>query len=71
MLGEQLEWEYEWTDTPIVPNPQGSDPLEDWDDLEPGPQQNDVWDAFELDDDLTDPQPEYGDFWPELDDETI
>lgn len=28
---------------------------------------DDLRDAFELDDTLEDPQPEYGDFWPELD----
>ena len=29
----------------------------------------DIWDAFELDGEVDDPQPEYGDFWPQLDDE--
>jgi len=28
-----------------------------------------VWDAFEVDDEVENPQPEYGDFWPELDDQ--
>lgn len=27
-----------------------------------------IWDAFELDD-LSEPEPEYGDFWGELDDD--
>jgi hypothetical protein len=27
----------------------------------------DVWDAFEMDDPMREPEPEYGDFWPETD----
>ena len=30
---------------------------------------DDLWDVFELDDALTEPEPEYGDFWGELDDD--
>ena len=31
---------------------------------------DDAWDVFELDDDLAaDPEPEYGDFWGETDDD--
>ena len=30
---------------------------------------DDLWDAFELDDDGVEPEPEYGDFWGELDDD--
>jgi hypothetical protein len=28
-----------------------------------------VWDVFELDDETSEPEPEYGDFWGELDDD--
>jgi hypothetical protein len=43
---------------------------DDWDDLEPAPRKtvDDFWDAFDLDDARAEPQPEYGDFWPEPDD---
>jgi hypothetical protein len=34
---------------------------------EPEPWLEDPWDAFLADDDERDPQPEYGDFWPEED----
>jgi hypothetical protein len=30
---------------------------------------NDPWDAFELEDDIVEPEPEYGDFWGEQDDD--
>lgn len=30
---------------------------------------NDPWDVFELDDEEAEPEPEYGDFWGELDDD--
>ena len=36
------------------------------------PVPDEAWDAFELDEDTIEPEPEYGDFWGELDDdETI
>ena len=44
---------------------------DDWDEFEPGPSPDDIWDAFESDDELPEPQPEYGDFWGELDDEEL
>ena len=44
------------------------DRWDEWDDA-PAPPDDEVWDAFELDDALEDPEPEYGDFWPEADDE--
>jgi hypothetical protein len=30
---------------------------------------NDPWDVFELDDEVVEPEPEYGDFWGEVDDD--
>ena len=53
------------------PPPGDPDSQEDWEEFEPGSWQDDVWDAFELDDEREDPEPEYGDFWPEFDDEPI
>jgi len=35
----------------------------------PQPVRDEVWDAFELDEDTVEPQPEYGDFWGELDED--
>jgi hypothetical protein len=29
---------------------------------------DDLWDVFELDDEAIEPEPEYGDFWEEVDD---
>jgi hypothetical protein len=31
--------------------------------------EDDPWDVFELDEDTIEPEPEYGDFWGELDDD--
>jgi len=44
---------------------------DEWDEYELGPRRDDIWDAFELDDELEEPLPEYGDFWPEPSDEEI
>jgi hypothetical protein len=33
------------------------------------PSTDDPWDVFELDDEVLEPEPEYGDFWGELDDD--
>lgn len=43
----------------------------DWGEFAPASRQDEFWDAFELDDEREDPEPEYGDFWPEPDDEAI
>ena len=42
---------------------------DDWDEFEPGPMEDLLWDAFESDDEMVEPEPEYGDFWGELDEE--
>jgi len=39
-------------------------------DFEPGPTCRDFWDAFERDDETAEPEPEPGDFWGEVDDES-
>lgn len=51
------------------PEEGGWNALDEWDRFQPEVRLHDVWDAFELDDDVENPQPEYGDFWPEPDDE--
>ena len=43
------------------------DPDADWYDDEPDPFSDEPWDPDTLDDD--EPQPEPGDFWPEIDDD--
>jgi len=43
----------------------------DWGESVAAERQDPFWDAFELDDEREDPLPEYGDFWPEPDDEAI
>lgn len=48
------------------------DPSDDWDEwceLEPSVVWDDFWDAFASDDEMAEPEPEYGDFWGELDTE--
>ncbi len=47
------------------------DEWEEWEEFEPGPVEENLWDAFESDDEMVEPQPEYGDFWGELDEEEI
>ena len=74
MFSEEPKWAAETTDASMFGSPAEDDPVDDWDewnDFELGPQRGDVWDAFELDDELEEPQPEYGDFWPQPDDEEI
>lgn len=46
--------------------------FEDWDEWDGWGSSglwDDLWDAFERDDEMAEPQPEYGDFWGEPDDE--
>jgi len=44
---------------------------DDWDDpaAMPGSLPDELWEAFELDEETADPQPEYGDFWGVPDDD--
>jgi hypothetical protein len=46
---------------------QSGEDLEQWDPSGPSPLWDDVWDAFERDDETAEPQPEYGDFWGQPD----
>lgn len=38
-----------------------------WNDFEPGPIREEIWDVFDLDDETAEPQPEPGDFWGVVD----
>jgi len=69
MAGETSSWGF-GPEEERISSGAGSDlPWEDWDELELDSFERDVCDAFELDDAERDPQPEYGDFWPEADEE--
>lgn len=57
---------------PSIVRPQRDEPWNDWGqwvEFQPGPLRDEVWDVFELDDETAEPEPEYGDFWGEVDDE--
>ena len=41
---------------------------DEWDPPASDPGPVNVWDAFDRNDEAAEPEPEYGDFWPELDD---
>ena len=41
---------------------------DEWDEPDPVALRDDLWDVFKLDDEPGELEPEYGDFWPELDD---
>lgn len=67
MAGGELNRDFQqWDD--VFPDAGNDLPWDDGDGLEPGLLPDDVWDAFELDDGPEEPEPEYGDFWPEIDD---
>ena len=64
-------WGYESRSRPAPPNPGDADPVsdgDDWGEFELGPSEDSLFDAFDLDDEWAEPEPEYGDFWAELDD---
>ena len=42
---------------------------DEWEDFEPGPICEELWDVFALDDETAEPEPEPGDFWGQVDDE--
>jgi len=77
MSHQDIRRDGEADDRPLLAQTEHSEgesgrPDDDWDEWAaptPGPLQDDVWDAFELDDETADPQPEYGDFWGEPDDD--
>lgn len=65
---------YPWTADPRVPDP-ASQPsnqaVEQCDALGAAGVWEELWDAFESDDEMAEPQPEYGDFWGEPDEPDI
>jgi hypothetical protein len=69
MITEESNWDTRQTreSTPVDAEPDG--PWDDWEALGSELSGDDLWDAFELDDELEEPEPEHGDFWPEIDDE--
>lgn len=44
---------------------------DDWGNLPPQAMRDDVWEAFELDEETAEPEPEFGDFWGELDEDEV
>ena len=68
-MSEPSNWDVNEPDESSFSGTQTDGAWDEWDEFELGLPDDDVWDAFELDDALEDPQPEYGDFWPETDDE--
>ena len=69
MVGGPSSWDLNEPDESSFSGAETGGPWDEWDEFELGLPEEKVWDAFELDDALEDPQPEYGDFWPERDDE--
>lgn len=54
-----------------LPGDETAGPWGDWEEPEPAVGQDEFWDAFELDDEREEPEPEAGDFWLEPDEEAI
>ncbi len=69
MTSGESSWGVEEPDPPVSAEAGREGLWDDWDGLEPGSWEDQVRDAFELDDGVEDPEPEFGDFWPEMDDE--
>ena len=71
MGNEKPAWNWRPLAEPVLLHPAAEssfDDLEQWDASGPSPLWDDFWDAFELDDEMPDPQPEEGDFWGQPDD---
>lgn len=69
MISEQPNWGSGQPDESSFSGAEIDGAWDDWDEFALGLPDEDVWDAFELDDAIEEPEPEYGDFWPETDDE--
>lgn len=69
MVNEQSNWDLGPPDESSFSGAGTDGSWDEWDDSALGLPDDDVWDAFELDDALEEPEPEHGDFWPERDDE--
>jgi hypothetical protein len=68
-VNEDWGWDFKGAEGSSCSGAGGDDPWDEWDEFCWGLPDEDVWDAFELDDALADPEPEYGDFWPEDDEQ--
>jgi hypothetical protein len=64
-MSEQPDRDYDRADPSSCSGTQMGGPWDEWDESGPGLSDEYVWDAFELDDTLDDPEPECGDFWIE------
>ena len=69
MVSEQSEWDFSRRGERSFSGAQSDERWDEWDEFELGLPEDEFRDAFELDDSLEDPEPEYGDFWPDMDDE--
>ena len=69
MIRQEWNWDSRRQDESASPDGEDDRLSDDWDEAAANLLQSHVWDAFELDDLLEDPEPEHGDFWPEPDEE--
>jgi hypothetical protein len=71
MSGEPSNWRVSQPDESSFSGADLDGAWDDWDEFALGIPDQDVWDAFELDDGMEEPEPEYGDFWPEDDEDEV
>ena len=69
MICQEPSWDFDRQDESVFPDAEDDRLADDWDEPAANLLQGHVWDSFELDDSLEDPEPEHGDFWPEPDEE--
>jgi hypothetical protein len=65
---ESSSW-FDRQERPAFADAEDVRPSDDWDELAPELPEGSLWDAFQLDDLLDEPEPEQGDFWAEPDEE--
>ena len=68
-MSEQSHWDFGGRGESSCSGAGSDGPWDEWDEFGRGLPDEQVWDAFELDDAWEEPEPEYGDFWYEEDDE--
>jgi hypothetical protein len=71
MINEDSSWGLGRTDESSFSGADIEAAWDDWDEFALGLPDEDVWDAFEMDDPMREPEPEYGDFWPETDEDEV
>ena len=69
MIRQEWIWDFDRQNESASPDVEDDPLADDWDQPAANLVEGCVWDAFELDDSSEDPEPEYGDFWPEPDEE--